>query len=84
MGTAAHATHFVVFFALAGLVLLLRAMDSDRAATFFWSGVLFGIAFLMNQHGMFFAAFGAAWLAASVGGEGELGLGNATAPCTGG
>jgi 4-amino-4-deoxy-L-arabinose transferase-like glycosyltransferase len=62
MGTAAHATHFVVFFALAGLVLLLRAMDSDRAATFFWSGVLFGIAFLMKQHGMFFAAFGAAWL----------------------
>jgi hypothetical protein len=62
MGTAAHATHFVVFFALAGLLLLLRAMDSGRATTFFWSGALFGIAFLMKQHGMFFAAFGAAWL----------------------
>jgi hypothetical protein len=62
MGTAAHATHFVVFPALAGLLLLLRAMESGRAATFFWSGVLFGVAFLMKQHGMFFAMFGAAWL----------------------
>jgi len=62
MGTAAHATHFVVLPALAGLLLLLRAMESGRAATLFWSGVLFGVAFLMKQHGIFFGMFGAGWL----------------------
>ena len=62
MGTAAHATHFVVLSALAGLLLLLRAMESGRGMTYFWSGVLFGVAFLMKQHGMFFAFFGAGWL----------------------
>ena len=62
MGPAAHATHFVVLPALAGLLLLLRAMESGRAATFFWSGVLFGLAFLAKQHGMFFAMFAAGWL----------------------
>ena len=62
MGTAAHATHFVVLPAVAGLWLLLRAMDSGRGATYFWSGVLFGVAFLAKQHGIFFAMFGAGWL----------------------
>jgi hypothetical protein len=62
MGTAAHATHFVVLPALAGLLLLLRAMESGRAATFFWSGVLFGVAFVAKQHGVFFAMFAAGWL----------------------
>jgi hypothetical protein len=62
MGTAAHATHFVVLPAMAGLLLLLRAMESGRAMTFFWSGVLFGVAFLAKQHGMFFAMFAAGWL----------------------
>ena len=38
------------------------AMESGRATAFFWSGVLFGVAFLMKQHGIFFAMFGAAWL----------------------
>jgi len=63
MGTAAHATHFVVLPALAGLLLLLRAIESGRGWTFFWSGVLLGVAFVMKQHGIFFAMFGAGWLA---------------------
>ena len=62
MGTAAHATHFVVFPMLAGLLLLLRAIESGRAVTLFSSGLLFGIAYLMKQHGVFFMIFGAAWL----------------------
>ena len=62
MGTAAHATHFVVLPALAGLLLLLGALESGRATAYFWSGLLFGVAFLMKQHGIFFAMFGAAWL----------------------
>jgi len=62
MGTAGHATHFVVLPAMAGLLLLLGAMESGRAATFFWSGVLFGLAFLAKQHGIFFALFAGGWL----------------------
>lgn len=57
-GTMAHATHFAVLFALAGLVLLLRAIDRDRDAGFFFSGLSFGTAVLMKQHGVFFGVAG--------------------------
>ena len=56
-GTASHATHFVTLFALAATVLLIR-----RPEAAFWPGVLYGIAFLMKQHGIFFALFGALYL----------------------
>jgi hypothetical protein len=62
LGPSAHATHFVVLPALAGMLLLLRGMESGRAATIFASGVLFGVAYLMKQHGIFFILFGAGWL----------------------
>jgi len=55
MGTQAHATHFVVLAALAGALLLLRG-------SLWWGGLLFGLAFVMKQHGIFFAIFGALWL----------------------
>ena len=45
LGFAAHATHFVVLFALAGILLLLRAIDSGRTWQFFASGFLLGLAF---------------------------------------
>jgi hypothetical protein len=63
-GTQAHATHFVVLAALAGLWLLLRYADSLRGWTLWWSGLLFGLAFLMKQHGILFGLFGAAYLVA--------------------
>lgn len=56
-GTASHATHFVTLFALAGTVLLIR-----RPGAAFWPGILYGLAFLMKQHGIFFAVFGALYL----------------------
>jgi 4-amino-4-deoxy-L-arabinose transferase-like glycosyltransferase len=56
-GTASHATHFVTLFAVAGTVLLIR-----RPGAAFWPGVLYGLAFLMKQHGIFFALFGALYL----------------------
>lgn len=62
LGTSAHATHFVVFFALGGILLLLNAIDSRRAWQLMASGLLFGIAFLMKQPGVFFILFGAAYL----------------------
>ena len=54
---AAHATHFVVLFALGGILTLLKALDKDRPATFFWSGLLLGLAFTMKQPGAFFIVF---------------------------
>ncbi len=48
LGFAAHATHFVVLAALIGFIPLLRAEETKRTAFFFWSGLAFGIAFLMK------------------------------------
>jgi len=58
LGLNAHATHFVVLAALGGTLALLRAQESGRLAGFFWSGALFGAAFLMKQPGGAFACFG--------------------------
>jgi hypothetical protein len=64
LGTQAHATHFVVLAALAGLLLLRRYSESPRPWTLWSSGLLFGLAYLMKQHGIFFGLFGAAYLVA--------------------
>jgi 4-amino-4-deoxy-L-arabinose transferase-like glycosyltransferase len=57
MGFEAHATNFVVPPALLGMLLLLAASRSGRWWVFFLSGLCSGLAILMKQHGMFFAAF---------------------------
>jgi hypothetical protein len=62
LGLAAHATHFVVLFVVCGLLLLLRAGDSRRGVVSFVSGLCFGLALLMKQHGAAFGLFGLAWL----------------------
>jgi hypothetical protein len=62
MGLAAHATHFVVLFALAGLLLLLRDTNSSSLAGIFISGLLLGVAVLMKQPGIMFLIFGFFWL----------------------
>src|SRR5207253_9376259 len=86
-GLSGHATHFVAFFALAGAVVLVRAVSSVQCSVFsvqyseaaarprpftinsqlpnfqlFLAGLLFGVAFLMKQHGVFFGLFGGAYL----------------------
>ena len=61
-GVFAHATHFVVLFALAGYLLLLKALDNRRAVTLLCSGLCFGMAILMKQHGVFFAVFALLYL----------------------
>jgi hypothetical protein len=63
LGLAAHATHFVVLAALIGLVLLLRAEEKRRTAVFFWTGIAFGVTFLMKQPGIFLGAFAFFYLA---------------------
>ncbi len=62
VGFAGHATHFVVLFAVGGALLLLVALKRNRAEIFFASGVLFGLAFLMKQPGVFFFVWAIAYL----------------------
>ena len=61
-GFAAHATHFVVLFALAGAWVLLKAVESDTKWLLFCSGLLFGIAFLMKQPGICFLLWAVVYL----------------------
>jgi Dolichyl-phosphate-mannose-protein mannosyltransferase len=63
LGLYAHATHFVVLAALAGVLLLLYAIDTGRTGLFFGSGVCYGLAFVMKQPGILFFVFaGLYWL----------------------
>lgn len=57
LGVFAHATHFVVLFSLSGFVLLFRYLDRGRTSTLFFSGLCFGLAFIMKQHAALFASF---------------------------
>lgn len=50
LGFISHATHFLVFFALTGFLLLLRYLDTGRAGHLAASGVMFGLALMMKQH----------------------------------
>ena len=61
-GLEGHASHFVVFPAVAGLLVLLDALDRKRAWQFFVSGILLGLAFVMKQPGIFFAMFAGLYL----------------------
>ncbi len=74
-GPAAHATHFVVPFAVGGLLLLLRAIESRRTGALFASGALLGLAYTMKQHGVVFAVFGALWIFLESRGESTAGRG---------
>lgn len=62
LGSAAHATHFVVLFALTGLLLLWHASKTGRLAAYFGSGFLLSSSVLMKHNGLLFVAFGTAWL----------------------
>jgi hypothetical protein len=59
MGQAAHATHFVVLFGVAGVWVLWRALHAERPLPrLFAAGLLLGIALLMKQHAVFLLGFG--------------------------
>src|SRR5262249_25825438 len=62
LGTAAHATHFVALFGVAGIALLIQTLDRRSTILIFASGSLFGLAVLMKQPGLLFALFGMAYL----------------------
>ena len=55
LGLAAHATHFVLLFALGGLLMLLAHTSKQKPGWVLLSGVLFGLAILMKQPALWFA-----------------------------
>jgi hypothetical protein len=59
-GMSAHATHFVAVFGLAATFVLWRSLQSSDWCLTVGSGVLFGLAFLMKQQGVFLIGFGTA------------------------
>jgi Dolichyl-phosphate-mannose-protein mannosyltransferase len=62
LGMAAHETQFVVMFAVPATLLLWRAAESHEPRTFFLSGLLYGMAILMEQPGIYFGCFGTLFL----------------------
>jgi hypothetical protein len=62
LGFAAHATHFVIFFAVMGIYLLILAIENKNKYSFLISGIMFGMSFLMKQPGIFYILFGIAFL----------------------
>lgn len=62
LGLAGHASHFVVLPAIAGVLLLLEAIESNKTWLFFCSGLLLGLAFVMKQPGILFLLFGGVYL----------------------
>ena len=57
-GLWANSEHFLVAFALAGILLMFIAVEKDHLGILFLSGLLLGSAFLIKQPGVFFALFG--------------------------
>lgn len=61
-GLWANAEHFVVLPVLAGLLLICKAGDKIGYVRLLIAGLLFGLAFITKQHGIFFPVFGALYL----------------------
>jgi Dolichyl-phosphate-mannose-protein mannosyltransferase len=62
LGFTAKAEHFVVFFLLAGMLLLAHAGARRRLGLVAAAGFLLGVAVVMKQHAAAFVAFGAVYL----------------------
>jgi len=54
LGTFAHATHFVVLFALVAFSLITTGQKSVSPYRYLSAGIFFGLAFLVKQHAAFF------------------------------
>lgn len=62
MGLAAHAEQFAVLFAVPATLLLWQAAASNGRWTYFFSGLLYGLALLMEQPAVCFGGFGVFFL----------------------
>jgi len=61
-GLSANAEHFVTLPVLAGLLVLVKALDSGKGRFFLLSGLFLGAALVIKQHGIFFGIFGFLYL----------------------
>jgi 4-amino-4-deoxy-L-arabinose transferase-like glycosyltransferase len=61
-GFSTNAEHFVVLFAILGILLLLLAVDRNNLLLLLTASVLLGIGFLMKQHGFAFIVFAGLYL----------------------
>jgi len=57
LGFASHATHYVMFMALAGFLILFYAVKKGKRYLYFLSGLAMGAAFLVKQSGGIFTAY---------------------------
>jgi len=62
LGFWANAEHFILPFVIGANILLLYGIRKSRISYFLLSGILFGCAALVKQHGAFFGLFGFAAL----------------------
>jgi hypothetical protein len=62
LGFWANAEHFILPFVIGANILLLSGLRKSRISYFLFSGILFGCAALVKQHGAFFGLFGFAAL----------------------
>jgi hypothetical protein len=61
-GLWANAEHFVVLPALVGMLLICNSNGKTGYVRLLIAGLLFGLAFIIKQHGIMFAIFGALYL----------------------
>ncbi|MDT3741164.1 MAG: glycosyltransferase family 39 protein [Candidatus Kapabacteria bacterium] len=59
LGQAAHATNFVIFFALFGILILQKSYQNVNGSILwlFLSGMMFSLAYISKQSGLFFLIF---------------------------
>ncbi len=75
LGLAGHATHFVAFFAVAGLCAMWQARQQGKWTMMAASGFLFGVAILMKQHGAVIALWAAIYFTVTTFSKSEAPLG---------
>jgi hypothetical protein len=61
-GVYTHAEHFVIFFVVSAVLLLLRAVECQKWPSLLAGALLLGISFLMKQHSAAFVVFGGLYL----------------------
>ncbi len=61
-GIFANAEHFVILFAIAGILFLVYAIDRENIILLLIASILMGVAFLMKQHGIVFVVFAGLYL----------------------
>jgi hypothetical protein len=73
-GLWANSEHYVVFFAVGAILLLIRAIHSTKLSLLFCSGILLGFSFTIKQHGILFTIFGISYFVIIFLKEGESSL----------